>query len=64
MRRLAVSLSQHIGAPAVAVVQKGDKVTAGQLIAAPAENALSVAIHSPLDGTVTEVTDKKIIITL
>lgn len=64
MRRLAVSLSQHIGAPAVAVVQEGDKVTPGQLIAAPAENALSVAIHAPLEGTVTEVTDKKIIITL
>lgn len=64
VKRLSIVLSQHIGAPAVAVVKKGDKVSAGQLIAAAAENALSVAIHSPVEGTVAQVTDKKIIITV
>ena len=63
-KSLSIALSQHIGAPAVAKVTKGDKVTAGQLIAAPAENALSVAIHSPIDGTVTDVTKNKIIISI
>ncbi len=62
--KLFVSLSQHIGAPAVPAVKKGDKVIAGQMIAAPAENALSVAIHSPVDGTVTEVTKTKITISV
>ena len=63
-KKLTIALSQHIGAPAVAVVKKGDKVVANQMIAAPKEDALSVGIHSPIDGTVTQVTDKNIIITV
>ena len=63
-KKLTISLAQHIGAPAVAIVKKGDKVKAGQIIAAAAENALSVAIHSPVDGTVTEVLTSKIIISV
>ncbi len=62
-KRLNIALSQHIGAPAMPVVEKGNAVKAGQLIAAPAENALSVAIHAPMDGTVTEITKNKIVIT-
>lgn len=62
-KRLTISLSQHIGAPAVAIVKKDDKVTANQMIAKPQENALSVGIHSPINGTVDQVTDKNIIIT-
>ncbi len=63
-KRLIIALSQHIGAPAEALVKKGDKVTSNQLIAAPKENALSVGIHSPLNGTVVDVTDKNIIISV
>ncbi len=63
-KKLTIALSQHIGAPAVAVVKKGDKVEANQMIAAPKEDALSVGIHSPINGTVTQVTDKNIIITV
>ena len=62
-KRFTISLSQHIGAPAVPIVKKGDKVTANQMIAKPQENALSVGIHSPINGTVAQVTDKNIIIT-
>ena len=62
--RVRVVLSQHIGAPAVATVAKGDRVEQGQCIADPAENALSVAIHSPVTGTVTDVTDRVITITV
>lgn len=61
-KQLNISLSQHIGAPAVPVVKKGDSVVEGQMIAAPAENMLSVGIHSPISGTVTLVTGKNIII--
>ncbi len=62
-KKLRIPLSQHIGAPAVAIVKKGDRVEAGQCIAAPAENALSVAIHAPMAGTVTDVTARVITIT-
>ena len=62
-KRLTISLSQHIGAPATPIVKKGDKVVANQMIASPKENALSVGIHSPINGTVAQVNDKNIIIT-
>lgn len=55
-------LSQHIGAPAVPTVKVGDVVKAGDLVAVPKENALSVAIHSSIDGTVQKVTDKYVFI--
>ena len=44
-------LSQHIGAPAVPVVAKGDYVLAGQLIA-EAGGFVSANIHSSVSGTV------------
>lgn len=44
-------LSQHIGAPASAVVKKGDHVLAGQIIA-EATGFVSAAIHSSVSGTV------------
>lgn len=49
-----VPLSQHIGAPAVAKVAKGDKVLVGQLIA-EAGGFMSANIHAPVSGTVTAV---------
>ena len=48
---LFVSLGQHIGAPAKAVVAAGDRVLEGQLLAEPAPG-LSAAVHSPVSGTV------------
>ena len=44
-------LSQHIGAPAVAVVNKGDHVLAGQKIA-DAGGFVSAPIHASVSGTV------------
>ncbi len=49
-----IPLSQHIGAPAVAKVTKGDKVLVGQLIA-EAGGFMSANIHAPVSGTVTAV---------
>ena len=51
---LVISLSQHIGAPAEAVVQKGDRVTQGQMIA-KASSFVSAPVHSPVDGTVKDL---------
>ncbi len=64
LKKLVIPLSQHIGAPAAPIVQKGDKITAGQLIGKPQEKALSVGIHAPLNGVVTDVTAKSIIISV
>ena len=51
---VTIPLAQHIGAPAVAKVAKGDKVLTGQLIA-EAASFMSANIHSPVSGTVTGV---------
>ncbi|MDR1332640.1 MAG: electron transport complex subunit RsxC [Tannerella sp.] len=52
--QVVVPLSQHIGAPSEAVVQKGDKVRVGTLIA-KAGGFVSAAIHSPVSGTVSRI---------
>ncbi len=51
---VVIPLAQHIGAPAVAKVAKGDKVLTGQLIA-EAGSFMSANIHSPVSGTVAAV---------
>lgn len=60
--RLTISLSQNIGATDVAIVKKGDTVSAGQLIASPPADKLGVDLHAPIDGVVKEVTKDVIII--
>ncbi|MCD7744021.1 MAG: 4Fe-4S dicluster domain-containing protein [Lachnospiraceae bacterium] len=59
--KVKVLLSQHIGAPAKAIVKAGDEVVRGQMIAQPAQG-LSVGIHATISGKVTEVTDRHIVI--
>ena len=49
-----IPLGQHIGAPATAIVAKGDKVLTGQKIA-EATGFMSANIHSPISGTVESV---------
>ncbi|HEX5363382.1 MAG TPA: electron transport complex subunit RsxC [Gallionella sp.] len=49
-------LQQHIGAPAKPVVNIGDHVLKGQLIAA-AQGAVSSSIHAPTSGVVTALGD-------
>ena len=63
VKKYKIALSQHIGAPAVPIVAKGDKVEANQKIADAKENALSVAVHTPVSGTVTDINAKFITIT-
>ncbi len=51
---ITIMLSQHIGAPAKAAVNKNDSVTAGQLIA-QAGGFVSSTMHSPVNGKVKEI---------
>ncbi len=53
-----VSLSQHIGKPAQPVVNAGDEVVEGQLIA-QASSFVSANIHSPVCGEVVGVVQRK-----
>jgi electron transport complex protein RnfC len=55
-KKLFVPLQQHIGAPATPVVNVGDRVLKGQLIAA-AQGAVSSAIHAPTSGSIVALGD-------
>ena len=61
--KVKIMLSQHIGVPASAAVKQGDAVNKGDVIGTAAEGKLSVTIHSSISGTVTEVTDRYVIVT-
>ena len=52
--RAVFPLSQHIGAPAIPVVEKGDRVKAGTKIA-EAGGFVSAAIHSSVSGIVSKI---------
>lgn len=53
-KQAVVFLTQHLGAPATPVVQKGDKVKVGQLIG-KAEAFICANVHSPVSGTVAKI---------
>ncbi len=53
-KQAIIPLIQHIGAPAVPVVEKGEKVRAGQLIA-KAGGFVSANVHSPYSGVVSKI---------
>jgi electron transport complex protein RnfC len=52
--KVVIPLGQHIGAPATAVVAKGDKVKVGTLIG-KATGFVSANVHSSVSGTVSKV---------
>lgn len=52
--KAVIPLSQHIGAPATPVVEKGDHVVVGQLIG-QGTGFMSANIHSPYSGTVEKI---------
>lgn len=54
---VVIPVRQHIGAPAVPLVGKGDKVKKGQLIA-KADAPVTSYIHASISGTVVEVAEK------
>lgn len=59
--KVKIPLSQHIGAPGIPVVKKGQRVQKGQLIAQTAPEALGANIHASIEGTVTEISSHIII---
>ncbi len=63
-RCVKLMLSQGIGAPAAATVSVGQEVAQGEMIATFDPAKLGTAIHTPFDGTVTEVTDRFVTVEL
>lgn len=61
-QQVHILLTQHIGAPAIPVVQKGDSVTAGQLLGEIPEGKLGARVHASIAGTVVNVTGQGILI--
>ncbi|MBU1776465.1 MAG: electron transporter RnfC, partial [Gammaproteobacteria bacterium] len=55
-KKLYVPMQQHIGAPAAPVVNVGDHVFKGQLIAS-AQGNVSAAVHAPTSGAITALGD-------
>lgn len=55
-------LTQHIGAKSIPIVNVGDKVVAGQIIAKIPEDKIGSNIHSSIDGAVKEISNDYIIV--
>lgn len=59
-KELVYPLSQHIGAPAIPIVKKGDKVLAGQKIA-EADGYVSANLHASVSGTVKAIEPRRVV---
>ena len=57
-----IELKQHVGKPASAVVKKGDRVSAGDVVARTAYEDLGTTMHASINGTVADVTDRFVVI--
>ncbi len=55
-------LSQHVGAPSKPMVNVGDKLEAGSLVADIPEESLGAKIHSSISGEVKEITSEYILV--
>lgn len=60
-QKVKIMLSQSIGVPASVCVNVGDKVKCGDVVGQASEK-LGVAVHASIDGTVTEVNEKYVVI--
>lgn len=58
--KVKIPLMQHIGAPAVPIVNVGDKVKKGDKIGEIPENSLGASVHSSISGTITKIDDSYI----
>ncbi len=61
-KQVTIPFSQHIGAPAKAIVTVGDSVTKGQLIAEMAEGQLGAPVHASIAGIIKHIDNQKIVI--
>lgn len=55
IKEVKIKLKQHVGAPAVPVIQKGQFVTKGQLIADIDKGSLGAKIHASINGIVSDI---------
>ncbi|KXB57300.1 Respiratory-chain NADH dehydrogenase subunit [Gemelliphila asaccharolytica] len=62
VEKISIPLKQHVGAPCAAIVEVGEHVKRGQLIATP--TGLGANIHASLSGTVEEVKEGEIVLKL
>lgn len=53
-KQVTLFVTQHLGAPSTPIVQAGDKVKVGQLVAT-AQTLVCANLHSPVSGTVVKV---------
>jgi Na+-translocating ferredoxin:NAD+ oxidoreductase RnfC subunit len=60
-KMVRIPLHQHVGEPASAVVQKGERVEEAALIAEVPEGKLGAPIHSSISGVVQEIGDMVVI---
>jgi Na+-translocating ferredoxin:NAD+ oxidoreductase RnfC subunit len=60
--KVEILLRQHIGAPAVPIVEKGQKVKKGQKIAKIMENTLGANLHASIEGIIDSISDSSIVI--
>jgi len=58
--RLFLPLTQHIGQPSIAVVNVGDQVFKGQVIADLDEHPVSARIHAPTSGVIESIEDHEV----
>jgi Na+-translocating ferredoxin:NAD+ oxidoreductase RnfC subunit len=59
--RVVIPMKQHLGKPAVPVVQAGDRVKKGDLIGEIPEGALGARVHASIEGTVESVGENIVI---
>lgn len=61
-RQVTLPLRQNLGAAAEPVIQTGDKVQKGKLIARIPEGKLGANLHASIGGIVTQITESSIVI--
>jgi Na+-translocating ferredoxin:NAD+ oxidoreductase RnfC subunit len=61
VNKVHIKLHQHLGVPSIPVVEVGQKVQRGSLIAKIPDNALGANIHASINGTIMEISDSIVI---
>lgn len=59
---LRITMRQSVGAPSRPIVESGEKISKGDIIAMSPVEALGLPIHSPVDGTIKDANEHFILI--
>ena len=59
--KVSIPVKQHIGKASIPIVEKGQRVKKGELIAKVGENSLGANIHASISGTVSEIGERIVI---